>query len=101
MTLCDRKREIFAFRHSVLTYQLSLYQHKQIHANPTLVEDRGRVSAAQMPVCNRPIQAKCVASVTNSGLGLETAIVPTVNMGWQLTVNAGNLSANYFILNED
>jgi len=40
--ICDRKREILAFRHSVLTYQLSLYQHKQIHANPS------RVSAAQV-----------------------------------------------------
>jgi len=36
---------------------------------------------------NRPIQAKCVASVTNCGLGLETAMAPTVNMGWQLFTN--------------
>ena len=32
----------------MLTYQLSLYQHKQIHANPTLAGDRGRVFAAQV-----------------------------------------------------
>ena len=31
------KREIFAFRPSVLTYQLKLYQHKQIHTSVTLV----------------------------------------------------------------
>ena len=31
---------------SVLTYQLSLYQDKQIHTNPTLVVDR--VFAAQV-----------------------------------------------------
>ena len=30
---------MFAFRPSVLTYQLSLYQHKQIYANLTLVVD--------------------------------------------------------------
>jgi len=48
MKLYDRKREIFTFRPSVLTYQLNLYQHKQIHANPTLVVERGRVSAAQV-----------------------------------------------------
>ena len=46
MRLCDRKREIVAFRPSVLTYQLSVYQLKQIHANPTLVV--GRVSVAQV-----------------------------------------------------
>ena len=28
---------------------------------------------------NRPIQAKCVASVTNCGIGLETAITPAVD----------------------
>jgi len=33
---------------------------------------------------NRPIQAKCIASVSNYGLVLETAMVPTVNGGWQL-----------------
>ena len=36
---------------------------------------------------NRPIQAKYVASVTNCGLGLQTAMAPTVNMGWQLFTN--------------
>ena len=36
---------------------------------------------------NRPIQAKCVASVTNCGLGLETAMAPTLNRGWQLFTN--------------
>jgi len=37
---------------------------------------------------NRPIHVKCVTSVTNCGLGLETARAPTVNMGWQLfTIN--------------
>jgi len=46
MTLCDRKRDMFAFRPSVLTDQLNLYQHKQIHANATLVV--GRVSAIQV-----------------------------------------------------
>ena len=37
---------------------------------------------------------KYVASVTNSGLGLETAMSSTVNRGWyfSLTVNTGNLS---------
>ena len=48
MTLCDRKREIFAFGPSVLTYQLSLDHHKQIHANPTVVLERARVSVAQV-----------------------------------------------------
>ena len=38
-------------------------------------------------VCNRAIQAKCVASVTNCGLGLETAMAPTVNRGWQIFTN--------------
>jgi len=33
---------------------------------------------------NRPIQAKCIALVTNSCLELETAMVPIVNRGWQL-----------------
>jgi hypothetical protein len=36
---------------------------------------------------NRLIKAKCVASVTNCGLGLETAMAPTVNKGWQLFTN--------------
>jgi len=36
---------------------------------------------------NRQIQAKCVASVTNCGLGLETAMMPTVNRGCQLFTN--------------
>ena len=30
---------------------------------------------------------KCIALVTNCGLRLETAMVPTVNMGWQLFTN--------------
>ena len=47
MKLCDR-REILAFRPSVLTYQLNLYQHKQIHTNPIVVVDQGRVLAAQV-----------------------------------------------------
>ena len=52
---------------------------------------------------NRPSQAKCVASVTNYGLGLETAMAPTVNWGWNLslTINTGNLSVNYFRLHGD
>ena len=29
---------------------------------------------------NRPIQAKCVSSVTNCGLRLDTAMAPTINM---------------------
>ena len=33
---------------------------------------------------NRPIQTKCVASVTNCGLGLETAMAPPVNREWHL-----------------
>ena len=37
MTLCDRKREIFAFGPCTLTYHLIFYQHKEIHTNPTLV----------------------------------------------------------------
>jgi len=36
---------------------------------------------------NRPIQTKCVASVTNCGLGLETAMAPTLNRGWNLFSN--------------
>jgi len=32
---------------------------------------------------NRPIQVKCIASVTNCGDGLETAMAPTVNIGWK------------------
>jgi len=32
----------------MLTYQLSLYQHKQVYANPTGVVDPGLVSAAQV-----------------------------------------------------
>jgi len=43
---CDRRAELIAFRASVVTYQLNLYQHKQIHTNPTLIVDRGRVSVA-------------------------------------------------------
>ena len=46
MTLCDGEREIFTFVPSVLTYQLSLYQHKQIYISPTLVV--GWVSVAQV-----------------------------------------------------
>ena len=46
--LYDRKRELLAFRASVLTYELNLYQHIQIHTNPTLLVDQGRVSAAQV-----------------------------------------------------
>jgi len=38
-------------------------------------------------IMNRLIQAKCVASVTNCGLGLATAKVPTGNRGWQLFTN--------------
>jgi len=36
---------------------------------------------------NSLIQAKCVASVTNCSLQLETAMAPTINMGWQLFTN--------------
>jgi len=36
---------------------------------------------------NRPIQVKCIALVTNCGLGLETAMAPTVNREWQLFTN--------------
>ena len=36
---------------------------------------------------NRPIQTKCVASVTNCVLGFETALAPTVNMEWDLFTN--------------
>ena len=36
---------------------------------------------------NRPIQAKCIASVNNCGLRLETAMAPTVNMGWRPFTN--------------
>jgi len=36
---------------------------------------------------NRPIQAKCVASVTNCRLGLETAMAPTLNRDCQLFTN--------------
>ena len=36
---------------------------------------------------DRPIQVKCVASVTNCGFGLETAMAPTINMGWQIFTN--------------
>ena len=36
---------------------------------------------------NRSIQAKCVASVTNCGLGLEAPMARTVNRGWQLFTN--------------
>ena len=36
---------------------------------------------------NRQTQAKCVASVIHCGLGLETAIAPIVNRGWQLFTN--------------
>ena len=38
-------------------------------------------------VSNRPIQAKCVASVTKCGFRLETAMAPTYNRGWQLHTN--------------
>ena len=49
------------------------------------------------------LQAECVASVTNCGLWLETAMVPTVNRGWHLFTNGNtrNLSANNFILYGD
>jgi len=50
-----------------------------------------------MVIDNRPIQAKCIASVTNCSLGLETS----GNSNFSLTVNTGNLSANYFILHGD
>jgi len=43
MKLSHTRRETLAFRPSVLTYQLKLYQHKQIHTNPTLM-DRGPVA---------------------------------------------------------
>ena len=43
---------------------------------------------------NRPIQAKCVASVTNCGLGLQTAMAPTVNSGWQFFTN-GKYSTSF------
>ena len=33
---------------------------------------------------NRLIQTESTASVTDCGLGLETAMAPTVNRGWQL-----------------
>ena len=52
---------------------------------------------------NRPIQAKCIASVTNYGLGLKELWCPLlIGDGiFSLMVNTGNLSANYFILHED
>ena len=43
--------------------------------------------SAEVTGKQRRIQAKCVASVTNCGLGLETAMAPTVNRGWQLFIN--------------
>ena len=48
MKLCNMMKKIVAFRPSVLTYQLNLYQHKQIHTNQTFVVDRGRISSAQV-----------------------------------------------------
>ena len=41
----------------------------------------------QIKFINRPIQAKCIASFTNCGLELETAMAPTFNIGWQLFTN--------------
>ena len=32
----------------MLTYELDLCQHKQIHVNPTVVVDQGQVSLAQV-----------------------------------------------------
>jgi len=52
-------------------------------------------------VKNRPIQAKCVSSVTNYSLGLETAMAPVFDQEMALTVNTGNLSANDSILHGD
>ena len=52
---------------------------------------------------NRPIQAKSVASVTNCGLRLETAMASTVNRGWHLFTNGKYWKslANYLILHRD
>jgi len=38
-------------------------------------------------MCQYTDPGECVASVTNCGLGLETAMAPTVNRGWQLFTN--------------
>jgi len=60
MKFCNRRREILAIRPSVLTYQLkylNLYQHKQIHTNPTLVVGRLSVVCDLVPalwVCLNP-----------------------------------------------
>ena len=37
---------------------------------------------------NRLIQTESIASVTDCGLRLETAMAPTVNRGWQLLTNS-------------
>ena len=44
-------------------------------------------TCASVETNNRPIQAKCVASIANCYLELETALVPTVNRGWQLFIS--------------
>ena len=43
---------------------------------------------------NRPKQAKCVATVINCGLGLQTAMAPSVNRGWNIFSNGKY--CNYF-----
>ena len=79
MTLCDRKRKILAFRPSVLTYQFNLYQHKQIHTDPTLFVDRGQVSAAQVAALSPLIH-------------LMRLIPLTINIVWDLFANGRNLT---------
>jgi len=44
-------------------------------------------SIIRTSISNRPIQMICIASVTNYSLGLETAMSPTVNSGWQPFTN--------------
>jgi len=89
MTLCDRKKEIFAFRPSVLTYQLSLYQHKQIYANPTPVVDQ----VSDTGGCSRCMSALAAAKFSHLILSVILFHEWFKAEGIDISENMSNLSS--------
>jgi len=71
----------YSYHRRYMELRLKSRTHTVQRAYSTLVLD------AIITLLNRPIQTKCVALITNSGLWLETAMAPTVNRGWQLFTN--------------
>jgi len=84
--------------HQVMAYNTRRWEVKcyDLVKSPHLVGSCAFILGKVTPsVENRPIQAKCVASVTNCGLRLEIAMASTVNKGLQHFTNGKYGKSNY------